>query len=127
MVRFCICECCENYINCCNYKCQNHFNYHHFDECKWTLKIFNSLCEYINECDFCNSINSLILCPFALTFDIISCPCRCCFECYGKCECEKIKITPSQNVSIIIEQPPLYNEHYKHTPIIISLPPTYTE
>ncbi len=137
MVYFCICECYDDYSKCCNYKCRNKFNCHNFDDLKWTINVCDYLMKDINECECKSWIGCLILCPFALTFDIISCPCRCCFSFCNQCDCEKI-VTQNQelkkknkNVSIIItDQPPLYNEHYKHTNVvypIISLPPIYTE
>jgi hypothetical protein len=136
MVNICTCECCDDYTKCCNYQCRNKFNCFHFDDLKWSIKICQYICEDMNQCNY-KGIGSLIALPFALVFDIISCPFRCCFSFCNKCDCEKVKITPenlskkNKKVSIIIaDQPPRYNDHYKDTTVvypIVSLPPVYTE
>ena len=142
---------CYDDCYCCNYHCSNKCNYHFFDECYFTFKYIS----YIEDCCECCGI-ILPLCVLPLLFDIISCPCRCCYqECYQKCTCTKINSINTVNTvnalnvqsgTTIITQPtikinnkikndllklpPHYNDHYSHTTIIINtpdiLPPLYS-
>ena len=139
MVHICTFDCCcDDYTKCCNYQCRNKFNYNRFNDLNWSIDICIYLLEDTNDYECKTGICSLIAWPFALVFDIISCPVRCCFEYCNKCECEKItKVSPTQKIIekgtakvIITDQPPRYSQHHKHTNFVqpgVTLPPIYTE
>ncbi len=128
--------CCDDYTKYCCYKCRNKFNYTHFDDLKWSLILCPYICDDDDNLSCIYIIGATLAIPFAFTFDIISCPCRCCYSFCNKCDCEKVDTQAQElkkknkNVSIIIaDQPPLYNDHHKHQNVVdpvIALPPIYT-
>ncbi len=125
MVIIAGCQCC-NSCQCGNYKCNNECNYHFFNEFELTFKYLfyvDNHTEYICCCLLTP------LCLLIIPFDIISCPCRCCYqECYKKCSCNKIKIDNVQNINIqntTITQQPKLNKIKKND--LLNLPPHYDE
>ena len=141
---------CYDDCYCCNYHCNNECNYHFFEECYFSFKYISNI---EDSCDCWCII--LPCCVFPFVFDIISCPCRCCYqECYKKCSCTKINAVNAVNAvnvvnvqpgTTIINQstikinnnikndllklPPHYNDHYRDSTIVINtnevLPPLY--
>jgi hypothetical protein len=142
MVTFGGFTCCDD-CYCCNYHCSNKCNYHFFEECYFSFKYIS----YIEDwCESCGLV--LPLCVFPLLLDIISCPCRCCYqECYKKCFCTKMNAVNAQNnteqetnqaATTITQQPkikvnnkvkkdlmnlpPHYDDHYNDSSHIINIP-----
>jgi hypothetical protein len=148
----CYLECCKSY-NCFSYKCSNDFKYSMFNEFKNTTKILINLMNIDNNdcscCDCFNCVYMLFVCPFVLTFDIISCPFRCVSEFCNYNNCQKvISIQPSKeenknkkgneinnkfnnkvNNIIIIDIPPNYEDFYNGLSGFESNlpPPSYNE
>jgi hypothetical protein len=141
MVYFCGFKCFHN-CNCCYYKCNNECDYRYFEELKYSLKYIFYI-QYKFNCLYCWLLSPV--CFLILPFDLISCPCRCCYEqCYKECSCTKInsintindindinhlnKINKTQKTDLS-NLPPHYDEHYHHRNIINTVierqPPVY--
>ncbi len=138
MVKCCCCFYCERYNIFCRYKYRNTFNCGLFTHLKFLNEIFECFCKENKNgnnncsddpCVCCECLCcTLILVPISFVLDIIVYPFRYYFSFYKYCECKKINLVDIHvNSNVIIEIPPSYNEHYRHTRIIqeITNPPSY--